>query len=152
MLKLPLLIVLSCWTWAAYAQPFYYESMMPDGRRVIGDKPAPGAKSVKQIPLRAGNISAPLSTPAQAPAPGSAADQAAGGADAEVRSAQQELDAAKASLEAGKEPLPGERIGTAGGASRLNDAYFQRQKALEETVASAQKRLDHVIAQRKAAR
>lgn len=136
----------------AYAQTFYYQSVMPDGRVVIGDKPAPGAKTVKQIPLRAGNISEPLSTPA-APGTTPATGSAQGlDVDAEVRSAQQELDAAKAALEAGREPQPAERIGTAKGASRLNDAYFQRVRALEDAVANAQKRLDEALSQRKAVR
>ena len=43
---------------------------------------------------------------------------------------------------AGEEPLPGERLGTAGGNSRLTDAYFERQKGLEATVAAAKKRVE----------
>ena len=42
------------------------------------------------------------------------------------------------------EPLPGERIGTAGGASRLTEAYEERQKSLEAAVAAARKRLTEV--------
>ncbi len=147
-----LLILFALIACTVHAQPFYYQSVMPDGRVIIGDKPAPGAKSVKQVPLRAGNISAPLSSPApQGAAPG-AGEQRGPDADANVRNAQQELDSAKAALEAGREPLPGERTGTAGGGSRLLDAHFQRVKALEDAVTSAQQRLDDAVTQRKAAR
>src|SRR5262249_26558870 len=43
---------------------------------------------------------------------------------------------------AGQEPLPGERLGTAGGASRLTDEYWQRQKGLDEAVEKARRELE----------
>ena len=138
---------------AAHAQGFYYQSVMPDGRIIVGDKPAPGAKEVKQIPLRQGNISAPLSSPPPEGAAGAGVQtQALESAEAEIRDAQQQLQAAKTALEAGREPKPGERIGTAGGASRLADAYARRLKALEDAVTTAQKRLDDAYSRRNAAR
>lgn len=39
-------------------------------------------------------------------------------------------------LQAGAEPLPGERLATAGGRSRLTDAYWQRQRALQQLAAA----------------
>lgn len=152
---------------AACAQGYYYQSTMPDGRTVIGDKPAPGAKEVKQIPLRKGNTSAPLAKPGAGGAtdPGTAARQAGDAIDADVAEAQQELQAAKKALEGGREPLPGERMGTAGGSakgkggsgasggtSRLTDDYFKRIKSLEDSVAAAQQKLDNANARRNAAR
>ena len=138
---------------AAQAQNFYYQSVMPDGRIIVGDKPAPGAKEVKQIPLRQGNLSAPLSSPAPEGAPGTSTQkQTLDAADSEIRDAQQSLQSAKAALEAGREPQPGERTGTAGGASRLTDAYAQRIKMLENAVTIAQKRLDDAYSKRNAAR
>jgi|SRR5688572_1564365 len=152
MRKMLSMIALTLAACAAHAQGFYYQSTMPDGHIIVGDKPAPGAKEVKQIPLRAGNIAAPVKPPPQAgPAPGGDAPQAADSSVPDVRTAQQQLDAAKAAVEAGREPLPGERLGTAGGKSRLTDAYFERQKALAQAVATAQKRLDDA-AQRNPAR
>ena len=62
--------------------------------------------------------------------------------------ATQALAQARAQLESGKEPLPGERTGTAGGGSRLNESYFARQQANEEAVAKAQARLDAATAAR----
>jgi hypothetical protein len=52
---------------------------------------------------------------------------------------------AEAARDAGKEPLPGERIGTAGGGSRLTDAYLQRQKSLEENVEKARRSLEQAL-------
>lgn len=153
MRKVILLFVLALVALAAQAQNYYYQSVMPDGRTIVGDKPVPGAKDVKKIPLRAGNISAPLSSPAQPGAAGaSAQSQALDTANAEVQSAQQALDAAKTAFEAGREPQPGERIGIAGGGTRLTDAYAQRIKALEDAVTNAQKQLDDALSRRSAAR
>ena len=135
-----LILALTLTALAAHAQGFYYQSIMPDGRTVIGDEPAPGAKEVRKMPLAKGNVSAPVSSPAQ---PGGIPQQQAlDSADATVRQAQQQLEAAKAALEGSREPLPGERIGIAGGGSRLTDAYFQRVKKLEDNVTAAQRRLD----------
>jgi hypothetical protein len=150
MRKLFLILVLALPTGAARAQTFYYQSVMPDGRVVIGDKPAPGAKQVQQVPLRAGNTSTPLAPP---PAELSPAARAAGQPQQrppaatsfdELKDAQQQLQAAKAALDGAAEPLAGERIGTAGGKSRLTDAYFQRIKGLENAVAVAQQRVDEL--------
>ena len=138
---------------ATYGQNFYYQSIMPDGRIIVGDKPAPGAKEVRKIPLRQGNISAPLSSPGQPDAAGtSAQQQALDNAEADIREAQLSLQSAKSALEAGREPLPGERIGIAGGGSRLTDAYSHRIKSLEDAVAAAQKRLDDANSRRNSAR
>jgi len=137
-------------SFTAHAQGFYYHSIMPDGRSVIGDQPAPGAKQVRKVPLTRGNASAPLSTP---PPPHAAPpEQASENPETAIRQAQEQLEAAKTALESGREPLPGERSGTAGGASRLNDAYAARIKLLENEVTTAQKRLDDAYARRNAGR
>ncbi len=133
---------------AAHAQAVF-RSVMPDGKIVYGDKPAPGAKESKQVSLPPPNISAPTPPGSPAAAP---RQQAADAADAQVKAAQQELQAAKAALEAGGEPQEGERIGIAGGGTRLTDAYFQRIKSLEAAVAAAQKKLDDAYANRGSAR
>ncbi len=69
-------------------------------------------------------------------------------ATVEVEAATQALAQARARLDTGKEPLPGERTGTAGGGSRLNEAYWARQAANEQAVAQAQARLDAATAAR----
>jgi hypothetical protein len=73
-------------------------------------------------------------------------------ADQDVRAAQHNLAAAQAILEAGREPLPGERTGLARGGSRLNETYWGRQRQLETAVADAQARLDQAVAERNAKR
>ena len=52
---------------------------------------------------------------------------------------------AEAARKLGVEPLPGERLGTAGGGSRLSDEYRERQKRLEDDVERARRRLDEAI-------
>jgi hypothetical protein len=70
----------------------------------------------------------------------------------ELRAAERHLAAAKATLDAGREALPGERTGLAHGGSRLNGSYWDRQRLLETAVADAQARLDRAVADHKAAR
>jgi hypothetical protein len=64
----------------------------------------------------------------------------------EMLAAQTQLQRAQAAHELGFEPQPGERLGTAGGQSRLSDEYWERQKRLEEDVALARQRLEQAIA------
>jgi len=73
-------------------------------------------------------------------------------ADAELRAANAALAQARKRLELGKEPLPGERTGTVGGMSRLNDAYWARQAENEAAVKEAKARRDAAVAARNAAR
>lgn len=63
----------------------------------------------------------------------------------EVRAAGAALKAAEAKREQGEEPQPGERTGTVGGFSRLNDTYFARQQALEQEIAAARKRYEDAV-------
>jgi len=139
----------------ALAQQPIFRSVMPDGRIIYGDKPAPGAKEATQVSLPPPNIASPTQ-PGEAGA--SSQQQALDTADAEVQDTQRALDAAKAALEAGREPQEGERVGTtinkgrATGSTRASDAYVQRIQALEDAVAAAQKNLDDALARRNAAR
>ena len=147
-----LLIALALVATAAQGQAVF-RSVMPDGSIVYGDKPAPGAKETKEVSLPPPNISKPPPAPPKKSAPATAPGQpAADSADDQVKSAERDLQKAKAALEAGREPQPGERIGTAGGTSRLTDAYFERIKSLENAVAGAQKKLNDALAQRSGAR
>jgi hypothetical protein len=64
-------------------------------------------------------------------------------ADAKVREAEQKLAAAKGALEAGAEPLPGERLGTVRGAfTRFSDAYWTRISELEREVSKLTRQLE----------
>jgi hypothetical protein len=149
-------LVLLAFTLPTAAQTVY-RYVTPDGRTIFSDQPVPGAKLQGTV--------APPAPPAAQPAPApveSRTPPAAGKADetraqrlrqaaAEVDAATQALAQARAQLQAGKEPLPGERTGTAGGGSRLNEAYWARQADNEEAVKRAQERLDAAIAARNAA-
>ena len=145
-----------CWQ-PAYAQKAY-RYVYPDGRIVYSDQPVPGAKLQ-------GEIAAPPPPTATGAAPGAAAGQKPVGddpaasrtrkfaeADEEVRAAEAALNAARLRQAGGREPLEGERTGTATGASRLNETYDARQRENENAVADAQARLDRAVAARNAVR
>ena len=63
----------------------------------------------------------------------------------EVRAAYAALKAAEAKRDQAEEPQPGERSGTVGGFSRLNDGYFARQQAVEQEIAAARKRYEDAV-------
>jgi len=134
-----------------------YRYLTPDGRTIFSDQPVPGAKLQGTVappaPPSGAPAPAPSGAPAAAPAerPGEARTQRLRAATAEVEAATQALAQARAQLNAGKEPLPGERTGTAGGGSRLNDSYWARQAVNEQAVKDAQARLDAAIVARNAA-
>jgi hypothetical protein len=136
----------------------YYRSTMPDGSTVLGDKPVPGAKSVKKIPLPSSDRNSstpPVSSDAGASGTEggtTSTDDAIQAADTAVAEAKQRLDAAKAALAAAQEPLPGERTGNTNGFTRLNDDYFNRVKSYEDAVKSAQQQYDEAVGQRNALR
>jgi Domain of unknown function (DUF4124) len=118
-----------------------YKSTLPDGRVVYGDKPDPAA--VKSEPIKPDTAKIGVVPPsARETATLNELERArlkreAG--ESSTRTAQEALQKAEAAREAGKEPLPGERLGTASGASRLTDDYWKRQKKLEEAVESARR-------------
>ena len=123
-----------------------YKSTMPDGSIAYGDKPAPDAVKVEEtrpdISKRGIGGVTPREQEALRDLEKSRTRREAG-VD-KVQSAEQTLRDAEAARAAGKEPLPGERIGTAGGASRLNDAYYARQKKLNDAVENAQRNLEQL--------
>ncbi|MCZ7563555.1 MAG: DUF4124 domain-containing protein [Burkholderiales bacterium] len=122
----------------------------PDGKIVYSDTPVPGARLVDEIaPPPPPDPKAVEAARAAAQKRSEQADRAAGqrlerraGAQSEAEAAATALEQAKRRLEAGREPLPGERLGTVSGKSRLTDEYFARQRANEAAVAEAQARLD----------
>jgi len=126
------------------AAQILYKSTLPDGRVVYGDKPDPAAVKVEETRPDVSKRGIGGSTAREAEALKQMEKTRVRGeeADDKVRAAQQALRDAEAARAAGKEPLASERIGTAGGASRLNDAYFDRQKKLEEAVEMARRNLE----------
>ena len=126
----------------------------PDGKTIYSDVPVPGAREV-------GTVAAP---PAVDPEERRQAEKDARSAERRsneaeqnlqeeqdqqdrIEAARQQLENARQTLANSKEPLPGERKGTAGGASRLTDAYYRRQAANEQAVVEAQRRLDTLLAE-----
>ena len=123
-----------------------YKSTLPDGSVVYGDKPAPDAVKVEETrpDVSKGGIGG--TTPREQEALKEfekARVQREGGQD-KVTAAEQALRNAEAARAAGKEPLASERIGTAGGASRITDDYYARQKKLDDAVEKARRELDQL--------
>lgn len=69
-------------------------------------------------------------------------------AHADVSAALAVLASARAARARGVEPLPGERLGMAGGGSRLGSGYYERQARLAAAVDEAQVRLESALAAR----
>jgi hypothetical protein len=137
--------LLTVWV-PAFAQPVF-KSTMPDGSIVYGEKPASGAARVEtlELPPPKTGISG-LTAEEKARAEQYARERAAAGAAAAVSQRRvdelrKQLREAEAAREAGKEPLPAERAGIAGGGSRLTEAYHARQKRLDDAVLEARKQL-----------
>ena len=136
------LLTLACSLLAA-AQTLY-KSTMPDGRVIYGDKPDPDAAKVEKTTpdISKQGIGGTAAREAQALRQLEMDRRKREAGDDTVPAAEKSLRAAEAARDAGKEPLPGERIGTAGGTSRLTDAYWERQKGLELAVEKARHELD----------
>ena len=146
-----------------------YRQVAPDGRIIYSDKPVKGARVDETItvdPPVKGTPSGSVSGKPPAPPMGSAPTpvdrvsvipppgrtRTVDDAQADVIRAEMLLDDARKRMEAGAEPLPGERVGTASGGSRLSDDYHARQKRLAEEVAVAENVLKKSIAERDALR
>ena len=137
--------------WAASASAqVIYKSIMPDGRVIYGNEPAPGAKKVESMAPRTEDSGVRASTPAQEQALQRRMNEREqrGGQQTAIGDLEKALKEAEAAQVAGKEPLEGERIGTAGGYSKLTDAYWERQRELDQAVQEARKRLDDARAGR----
>jgi Domain of unknown function (DUF4124) len=153
-MKIPTRIALAAAAVLATAGPALagtiYKYERPDGTFVYSDAPVKGARLVERFTMAEGSPPPAPAPRVQAPAPdrGDALDAA----DAEVRAAQRAVDDAKARLEQGAEPLPGERAGTAGGKSRLTEDYFARQQELKQQLEDADARLEAAYRRRNEAR
>jgi hypothetical protein len=135
---------------AASAQTIY-RYRTPDGRTIFTDRPVPGA--VLEEELQRAAQPDPAAVAAQRAAARERAREASDRAadriaalqsvDQEIRAATVALQQARAALDAGREPLPGERTGVAAeGRSRLNESYWARQADNEERVLEAEARLE----------
>jgi hypothetical protein len=130
---------------AASAQTLY-KSIMPDGRVVYGDRAEPGAAKVETSKPDTSKTGVQINAPG-APAvveEGAKARQRSEVSADRLRAAEERVRKAEAALANGKEPLPGERSGTAGGGSRLNDSYWARQKQLRQDLVTARDELNRL--------
>ena len=142
MLEILLLLILTLGATPAHSQAMF-RSVMPDGKILYGDKPAPGAKDSKRLNLAPLNIATPQQAPDTVVAPPATTLPAANN-DAELAVARQNLEAAQRALAEGREQGEGDRIGIARiGGSRPSDAYLDRVKSLEDATTAAQQRLDN---------
>ncbi len=115
-----------------------YSDSVPSGGKVLEEREAKSTPRVNTIPSqpaasRTGappNILRPISPPNKGAAPA-----------ANVETLERELAVAKRKLELGREPLPGERRGLAGGGSRLTPEYEARIAAMEREVAATEAKL-----------
>lgn len=138
-----------------------YRQVLPDGRVIYSDEPIKGTKidqTIKVDPPIKGNLwtaesgSRPIAKPRAESTPvrkvnsppGKSLEQA--GAD--VVRAEMKLEDAKKRQQEGVEPLEGERTGTVGGGSRLNESYQVRQKWLAREVEQAEANLKQAIKER----
>lgn len=131
-----------------------FRYVTPEGRVIYSDQPVPGARLEATIAPPA-----PVS-PAPAGAPRLSESEEALLRDSDrrfrrlneltdqIQIASRDFGAANAALQAGVEPLEGERIGTYAGRARLNDAYWGRQEANQRAVAETQARLDRAVQER----
>lgn len=127
-----------------------FKSRTPDGRIVFSDRPQPGATVLERYealppadPSAVAARQAALREQAKAASERAAERvQALDAVTKEIQAATAALEQARANLEAGREPLPGDRTGNVEGGTRLNEAYWYRQFANEQAVLEAQARLD----------
>ena len=150
----------------AVGQSTIYKVQMPDGSVMFSDNVPAGGKvleereakstprvntlpsqpAVKGVPptgaiVRPGTASVPILRPGAG---------AKGAAPAEnVANLERELAVAKRKLELGREPLPGERRGLAGGGSRLTPEYESRIAAMEREVAATEAKLKNAYDSRR---
>jgi len=139
-----------------------YKVQTPDGSILFTDTPPAGSKILEERSAKGssrppGSSATAASRPAPSPsrsassvstAPTAALDPA----KQEVAAAETAVQVAKRRLDLGREPLPGERRGLAGGGSRLTEEYEARIAGLEREVADAEARLQRAHAARNAAR
>ena len=129
---------------AAMAAESIYKSVMPDGRVMYGEKPQPGARSVKKSTVSISDTGVKPASKTEIDSINRRAQKRSLLLDKTlkiVQTAESDLRKAEIDREAGIEPLPGERLGIVGRGTRLSEAYWRRQQILEERVDTAKQLL-----------
>ena len=120
-----------------------YSDSVPSGGKVLEERESKNTPRVTTVPSTPRTTTVP-STPVRpgatsvvrpsAPSKGVTPTN-------NIASLERDLAAAKARLEAGREPLPGERLGLKGGGSRLTPEYEARIAGMEREVAAIEAKL-----------
>ena len=157
---LRLLLVASLAFSGVVAAQTIYKVQTPDGSILFTDSPPAGSTILEERAVKP--VSKPAKTTSNAPSrpitlPGSVVPVApkVNSLDTtmqEIAAAETAVQVAKRRLELGREPQPGERLGLAGGGTRLSPDYEARVAGLEREVAEAEARLAKSYAARNAAR
>jgi hypothetical protein len=156
MLRLIFAVCLATAPLIAAGQTMIYKVQMPDGSVLYSDSVPSGGKVLEEreakntprmttLPSQPGKAAPPVAagTRGGIPGYGSAARPTPnkGAVATDIPTLERELAVAKRKLELGREPLPGERRGLAGGGSRLTEEYEARIAAMEREVAATEARL-----------
>jgi hypothetical protein len=121
-----------------------YSDSVPSGGKVLEEREAKSTPRVNTVPslapgksvagaTRPVNPSDPMMRPAVPSKGGPTPDN--------IPALERELAIAKRKLELGREPLPGERRGLAGGGSRLTPEYEARIAGMERDIATIEAKL-----------
>ena len=167
MLRLILTVCLATAPWIAAGQSMIYKVQMPDGSVMYSDSVPSGGKVLEEREAKttprvnivpgpgkgAPPTQAAAPRPPGVPPPGSAVRpgipaKGAAAPPVNIETLERDLAVAKRKLELGREPLPGERRGLAGGGSRLTPEYEARIAALEREVAVTEAKLKDAYAKR----
>jgi len=128
---------------ALLAQPalaqFLYKNTMKDGKVIYGDAPIAGAVKVEKTKPDTSKKGITAATPKEmASAKKLDTERTEAGPAYPPPNRVADLEEALRKMEAGreryKEPLEGERIGTASGGGRFTDSYWDRQKKYDQNI------------------
>jgi hypothetical protein len=111
-----------------------------------------GAKLIGQFDLVPSPPAEPAPPPKNADEVADRRGAALDEADAQIKAADRALTEALERQQKGMEPLPGERLGNAGGHSRLAPSYFARQQDYAADVDAARAALDEAYRLKNAVR
>ena len=149
--KIRVILTVCCFVFVSNALPVpvamaesIYKSVMPDGRVMYGEKPQPGARSVKKSTVNTNDTGIKPASKVEIESINRRAQKRSQQLEKTLKTVQiAEDDLRKAELdrEDGVEPLPGERLGIIGRGTRLSEAYWRRQQILEERVDTARQLL-----------
>ena len=131
-----------------------YSDTVPSGGKVLEEREAKSTPRVNVLPGQPGRGAPPTQSavtrpgvpPSSVMRPGIPTKGAP--APANIETLERDLAIAKRNLELGREPLPGERRGLAGGGSRLTPEYEARIAAQEREVAAIEAKLKDAYAKR----